>query len=142
MATPDWELDVVHRLAALVPGQFTATGDARNIIPGMETPIGGEHGIGLTVVRYVTEIRHDHSGGDERDVQLQILTRFDASGGRPAITAARALARAVRDACHKQGDFTGQAPESMSYLDLWWVRGPVFLEPNYFFHDVTLYARG
>lgn len=135
MSTPNIEADVIDRLVTLRPLLFQASTGPRNTWPGLEHPVGGLIANDATFIRAFAERTRIHSGGQWREVDVQILRRFGRGSERLQHAAglyARALddARDVYDALHLSGAFTGAS--GANYLEVRAIGGPDFLEPCYF----------
>ncbi len=136
MSTPDFEADLMARIAALRAADYDIEGAGRNTWPDVEQPVGGLITERMTVVRFVTERQHRYAGGQAREVDMQVLDRFPAA----ELGAAKVRARALYDASHLSGAFTGVS--GTEYLDVWAIDGPVILEPNYVSLNLTLWVPG
>lgn len=140
--TPNIETDVIARLVALLPSQFSTTGAARNVWPGLEQPIGGSVLVTAAFVRVFGERVRIHSDGQWREVDVQITQRFAREGERllhdaGTYAAAEVKARAVYDALQLSGGFTGSS--GARYMDVRAITSPAFLEPSYFSHNYTFW---
>lgn len=137
--TPDLEADLVAKLAALLPGSLATTGSARNLFPGPERPTFGVVPTPSVFVMRAGEFASLHSDGQYRQLGMEVVIRSENED----YLNGEALARAVYDAAHLLGKWTGASGQA--YDDVRAVSAPVYLGqsddgPHYWQLNLDLWA--
>lgn len=144
MITPEWETDLVARIAELVPASFTATGAEPNIYPhgeGQQNDTrhdGSFAGLEHTTVRFIAMRGELHSDGQNGFADIQVLHRYDPNASADARVVALARMRDVHDRLHAQGAWDGASGQA--YIDVRSASAPSVLERGYVVMTLTMWA--
>lgn len=142
------ELDVIHRIAELLPGRWQIAGPLRNVWDGPEIPASGPGAPGVVredalFVELITT-RHDRNNDDDavlREFDVTLLRRFTRSPAGDARARARDEATALYDALDCSGTFTGKQSGG-EYHDIRAIDSPTFLDDRHYVFDVTVWRAG